>query len=105
MWPFSHRSKNAKAEAAVAVLGEAKAAVAERWLYFRKAMPFKDNVPLIDIITAFAMPMFEGLRRNLPPLRHAPDAVLLVIVAKGIEQSGTHSRAEIEAALGTPLPD
>jgi hypothetical protein len=86
-------------------LDGATAFAADKWLYFTKTLPFKDDVSFLDRIICFLPPAFEGLRKNFPALRQAPEAVLLLIVAKGIEFSGTHSRAELEAALGVPMPD
>jgi hypothetical protein len=78
---------------------------AEKWIYFCESLRFREDVPLHDRITAFYVPFSDGARSNVAALRYAPDAVLLLIVAKGIERSGTHSRPEIERALGLTLPD
>lgn len=79
--------------------------VADKWLYFSKPFAFKYDFVLRDRIAAFSFPMFEILRKNVLPLRKSPDAILLIVVAKGIEKSGMHTRVEIEGALGAPLPD
>lgn len=103
MWPF--KKKKSEADEAVAVLPQTIEIVAGKWVYFCKSLPFKEDVPLIERITAFSVPMFEGIRKNVPALRKAPDALLLIIVAKGVEKSGTHTREQIEEALGAPLPE
>lgn len=90
------------AERAKAVLGDAIAITAEKWLFFTQSMEFKHDVPLADRIGAFSVPMYEGLRKNIPLLKDAPEPLLLRIVAKGIEKSGTHSPTEIEQAIGAP---
>lgn len=102
MWPFKRKSK---ADATLAVMDQAIAFAADKWSYFTKAMPFKADVPLKDRISMFLVPATEGLKNNYPALRSAPDAIFLLIVAKGIEKSGTHTRVQIEAGLGVQLPD
>ncbi len=89
----------------IAVLDDTIDIVADKWLYFSKTLAFKEDVVLRDRIAAFYFPMFEGLRKNVLPLRKSPDAILLIVVAKGIEKSGMQTRGEIEEALGAPLPD
>lgn len=93
------------AEAAIEVMDDTIFIAAEKWLHFCRTIPFKQDVPLADRIAAFAFPFMEGARQNVPALREAPDAFLMLIVAKGVEKSGTHARAEIEEALGVTLPD
>lgn len=109
MFGFGKRKAKAeahsKADATIAVMDDAIRLAAERWTYFCDTLPFRKDVALVDRITAFMFPFMEGARKSLPALRDAPDAVLLVIVAKGIERSRTHSRTQIEEALGLPLPD
>jgi hypothetical protein len=102
VWPFKKKSK---ADAVIDVLDSSINFAADKWLYFIKALPFKDDVTLRQKVSMFMTPVGEGLRSNFPALRQANDAILLMIVAKGIEYSGTHSRAELEAALGLPMPD
>lgn len=84
---------------------DAVAVATEKWLYFTGTFVFKEDVPLTQRIHLFSNPMFEGLRNNFPALAKAPPAVLLLIIAKGVQNSGTHTRAQIEQALGAPLPD
>ena len=103
MWPFRNRAK--EAEDAIAVFDDAVAVATEKWLYFTGTFVFKEDVPLTQRIHLFSNPMFEGLRNNFPALAKAPPAVLLLIIAKGVQNSGTHTRAQIEQALGAPLPD
>jgi hypothetical protein len=94
-----------EAERVYAVFDDAVAIAANKWLFFSKTLAFKDEVTLEERIQLFAMPMFEGLRTHFSPLAKAPAGVLLLICAKGVEKSGTHSRAEIEQALKVQLPD
>ena len=72
MWPFKRKTK---ADAALAVMDQAIAFTADKWSYFTKALPFKEDVPLKDRITAFLVPATEGLKNNFPALRSAPDAI------------------------------
>lgn len=103
MWPF--RKKATAADRTIEVWDDAIAHAAEQWINYSKVLVFKSEVGLRERIFAFSVPMFEGLKNKFPPLREAPDAVLLLLVAKCIEKSGTHSRSQIETALGMPLPD
>jgi hypothetical protein len=73
--------------------------------YFLKVFVFKDDVGLREKISAFSTPAYQGLRNNFPPLKEAPESVLFLIVLKCIEKSGTHSRSQIETAIGIELPD
>ena len=103
MWPFGRKPTDA--DRAIAVFDDAIGKATEKWIFFSEAVNFKDEVPLGERIATFSIPMFDGLRANFPALQKAPDAVLLLIVAKEVEKSGTNSRDEIEQALGTTLPD
>ncbi|WP_298671317.1 hypothetical protein [uncultured Sphingomonas sp.] len=102
---FGFGKKQSKADAAIAVMPQAIEAASEKWRFFCEKLVFKAEVPLADRIASFTVPFFQGARQNIPALKEAPDAVLLLIVAKGIERSGTHTKAQIEQALGTRLPD
>ncbi len=68
-------------------------------------MKFRENVLLEDRIAAFIIPLFKGLKNNFTALQSAPEPILLLIAAKGVEASGTHSREEIEKALRCALPE
>ena len=102
---FGFGKKKSKADAAIAAMPQAIERAAEKWAYFCETLVFKAEVPLVARIGSFLVPFEEDVRKNMPALRDAPGAVILLVVAKGIERSGTHSRAEIEEALGFPLPD
>ena len=99
------RKKPSRADAAIAVMPEAIDFAADRWLYFCEQIIYKVDVPLMDRIAGFAVPAQQGIENNFPPLRNAPDGLLLMIIAMGVWKSGTHTREEIEAALGAQLPD
>lgn len=102
---FGFGRKRSKADATIAVMPQAIEAASEKWRFFCDQLVFTPEVLLVDRIASFSAPFFAGARQNIPALREAPDAVLLMIVAEGIERSGTHTRAEIEQALGTRFPD
>jgi hypothetical protein len=97
--------RRSKADAAVEAFRPAIQFASEKWAYYCEMLPFRADVPLADRINGFMMPFEEGLAANFPAFRNAPPGVALLIAAKGIELSGSHSRAEIEEALGVPLPD
>ena len=88
----------------MAAMPELVELVSEKWLSFSRALAFKEGTPLIDKITAFAIPAIDGLRKN-PEFRNVPESMLLLTVAFGIVKSGTHTKEEVESALGTKMPD
>ena len=102
---FGFGKKKSKADVAIAAMPQAIDRAAEKWAYFCETLVFKAEVPLATRIGSFLVPFKEGVRKNMPVLRDAPGAFILLVVARGIERSGTHSRAEIEEALGFPLCD
>lgn len=102
---FGFRKKQPKADAALAVMDDAVEIAAEKWRFFCDKLPFRETVRLADRIASFSVPFNEGARANIAAFKDAPDTFLLLVVALGVERSGTHSRAEIEQALGVPLPD
>ncbi len=102
MWPF--RRKRSGAEAAKAVMDDAISLASERWLYFCQSVVFRDEVPLVDRVAAFHVPFEEGLRRTFPQLTGGGSGLALIVTVLGIEQSGTHSRDELEKAFDMPLP-
>ena len=101
MWPFK---KESAADKAIENLIPAIELASNQWLSFCQRMPFKEGVPLEDRVLAFLIPFTEGLRAKIPALKSSPDAFILLVVAKGVEASGTHSTAEIEQALKIRLP-
>lgn len=103
MWPFTRKSSS-KADAALAIMDEVVEIAAIKWKQFIHTMPFKADVPLVDRIAAFQIPFEEGLFENRPEFRRGGSGFALLITAYGIEASGTHSRPEIEQALGLTMP-
>ena len=103
MWRF--KKAKSRADEAIEVLPTLIENAAGKWRDFDEAFKFKDGVSLANRIWLFMTPFSEGVREHVPAMKDAPDGLLLLIVAKGVEQSGTHSRAEIEEALGVSLPD
>ncbi|HEY5722555.1 MAG TPA: hypothetical protein VIT45_09565 [Allosphingosinicella sp.] len=78
---------------------------AEKWLFFTESLVFKPEVSLRYRLRSFAIPAKQGLQNNFAALKSAPDALLFMVVAMGVWKSGTHSREEVETALGAQLPD
>jgi hypothetical protein len=101
MWPF--RKKSAQ-ETASAIMDEAIDLAAERWRVFTRSVVMKSDVGLRDRIGIFARSFEPSLKSKYPPLASASDSVLLLIIAKGVEESRTFSRQDIEDALGITLP-
>ncbi len=101
-WPVRRRSW--EAGRLDDVMEEAVAFSAERWVGYCEIMDFAGDVPLNARIGGFMVSASDGLIQNFPSLKRVPDTVILLILARGIEASGTHARDEIEAALKTKLP-
>lgn len=98
MWPF--RKKKSQADLAVEWMPKAIDAAAEKWLIFQN-LPLKNDVTLQDKIYMFSLPLAKGLKQ-WEAFRNSPEELFLLIAAKGVEKSGTHSNNEIAAALGMP---
>lgn len=96
--------RKSKADAVIEIMDDVIAIAAQKWLTFCEQLPFKEDVPLVDRISAFGFPLMQGAREKVPALREAPDGVLLLIVAMGVDRSGTHTKALIEEALGISWP-
>ena len=96
--------KKSQAHETIEIMDDAIQFAATKWVYFIETMPFKESAPLKEKIFIFFVPATEGLKNSFPALKNAPEAILLMIVAKGVELSGTHTKEQIEGALGLPLP-
>ena len=103
MWPFN--SKKNRIDAVLAIMDTATEFASEKWLLFCETLKFGDGVSLTDRIAFFMVPAEQGLQNNFPALRKVPGGIIALIVAKGIQRSGTHTTSEIEQALGATLPD
>jgi len=82
----------------------AVALAAERWLSFAAQSGLAGNINLRDRVAFFWSGFREALERRYPALRGPADALLLLIIAQGIEASGLESRRMIELQLGIILP-
>jgi len=84
------------------ILEEAIAYVAEDWPLFAATIP--SNIAFRDKVTFFAQRVTPALVRRFPNLRAASEQVMLLVLVKGIEQSGCVPRHRIERDLGVLLP-
>lgn len=98
MWPF--KRKKTEADVAIEWMPYAIQVASQKWLDFQ-ALPLTPNFPLEDRIYAFSIPLGEGLKQ-WAAFKKADDPFFLLIAAKGVEKSGTHSAEEIAAALQLP---
>ena len=101
---FGRKQKQGKADDTLEIMDEAIRFSSEKWLFFNRSLQFNESVGLYERIMTFMVPATEGLKKNFNTLQTAPEPIYLIIIAKGIELSGTHSKEEIENALGVPLP-
>ena len=102
MWPF--RKRPARKADALAIIDEAIDFAAERWTFFSRSVAIRPGTGLRERIGLFARSVHASLHARHPALAAAPDEVILLIIAKGVEQSGLVPRGEIERALGILLP-
>jgi len=84
------------------ILDEAIAYVAEDWPLFDATLP--SNITLRDKVTFFAQRVKPALVARFPDLIAATEQVMLLVLVKGIEQSGRVPRHRIERDLGILLP-
>jgi len=103
MWPFRTRRPIRQSDAR-ATIDDAIRFTAHRWCAFSRSIALPPETNLRDRIGIFARSLDASLHGRFPSLAAAPDQVMLLIIAKGIEQSGLLARAEIERALGIILP-
>ncbi len=102
MWPF--RKKRSPQADTTAIIDEAILFAAERWHAFSRSVPVRPGTSLRERVGLFARSLEKSLHARHPQLAAAPDEVIVLIVAKGVEQSGTVPRDEIERELGILLP-
>jgi hypothetical protein len=60
-----------------------------KWLYFCKALVFKEGVPLSTRIASFIPPAREGVANNFPAYRDAPMELILSMVSVAVIEGGT----------------
>ena len=100
MWPF--KKKQNSSEAAVEWMPRAIEVASQKWQEF-DSQPFAAKMPLDEKIFRFSEGLGLGLKQ-WSAFKASPDSLMLLIAAKGVEQSRTYLRIEIETALGFPLP-
>jgi hypothetical protein len=98
----SDNAEPSDADQVIGILPDAIAFASQKWIFFVDEVPLLDS-SLYNKITMFSVPAIEGLKNNFPVLK-SDEALCMMIIAKGIEESGSYSREEIESALGVNLP-
>lgn len=84
------------------ILELAIAYASEDWPQFEATVPA--NLHLRDKVTFFAQRVRPALVARFPEMIAATEQVMLLVLAKGIEQSGSVPRRRIERDLGILLP-
>lgn len=99
MWPFTR--KRTPEELAI---DRATELAATAWRHFCDTSPLPPNIHIRDRIAFFTPDFRRSLSRRFPSLSETADEILLLIIARGVEKSGTHDRRHIERGLGIVLP-
>ena len=100
MWTFLRRPAPTLDRA----MDEAVSFAAKEWLHFRNKGGIPANIHLRDQVAFFAPDFVAKLGRHFPALRNAPNELILLLIAQGIEASGFQVRRKIELSLGITLP-
>lgn len=100
MWPFT-RKKDTTIDAAVS---QAIKLAASEWQAFCATSGMASNINLRDRVPFFAGDFRRKMIERLPMLKFAPEQLVLLIIAEGIDQSGLETRSMIELQLGIVLP-
>jgi hypothetical protein len=103
MWPFRAASAEPRQNASTTI-DDAILFAAQRWCTFSGALALPAEMTLRERIGMFARAVDQSLHGRFPALIAAPEQVILLIIAKGVEQSGLIARCEIERELGIILP-
>jgi hypothetical protein len=80
-------------------VAEAENDIRESWLFFLNKMKFKDDVLLADQLEAFTYPTKVLIENRHPAVAAAPAEVFRLILLNAVISSGSHSPAEINAAI------
>lgn len=99
MWPF--RKKETQSARLERECREACSIIAQKWLTFSQ-LQFKDGVPLSERILIFMEPAMDGVLTAKPSLAALQAEIVMLILANGIVEAGTHSALEVQDALGIP---
>src|SRR6478736_6153707 len=99
MWTFLRRPAATLDRA----MDEAVSFAAKEWITFRNTGRIPANIHLRDQVAFFAPDFVAKLARRFPSLRNAPNELILLLIAQGIEASGSLARRKIELSLGIIL--
>ena len=102
MWPF--RKQRRDADDSLKTIDQAIDFVAQRWRSFIGAVKLPAELGLRERVAMFARSIDPSLHSRFTSLVAAPEEVMLLIIAKGVEQSGVERRQDIERELGILLP-
>ncbi|HUE78692.1 MAG TPA: hypothetical protein VMN38_03585 [Sphingomicrobium sp.] len=100
MWPF--KRKKSEADMAIEWMPRAIGVAAHKWIEF-ESQPFAQEMDLEQKLFLFTEGLGTGLKQ-WQAFKGGPDALFLLIAAKGIERSRTHLRLELEAVLKFAIP-
>lgn len=100
MWPFTRR----KDKAIDTAVSQAISLAASEWQAFCATSGMASNINLRDRVPFFAGDFRRKMIERFPELKFAPEQLVLLIIAQGINLSGLEARGMIELQLGIVLP-
>jgi len=105
---FTQKKEKTETEKVLEIVSPAVMWCASSWTEFYQSMKadFGKEIKLTSSLFSTVLEnMSLRLKNDYPILDSKEGEVMIaVIVAKGIEVSGTHSKEEIEKVTGTPIP-
>jgi hypothetical protein len=104
---FTQKKEKTESEKVLEIFGPAVTWAASSWTVFHQSMTMISGVEIkLDSLFPLALEkMSTRLKVDFPILDSKEGEVMIaVIVAKGIEISGTHSKEEVEKVTGTESP-
>ena len=100
---FKKKKANTKPVISTALLEEHMNAAIDslqnKWIYFNQELPFKEEVPLEEIMECFVAPAREYVVSAYPEFSDAPNHLIWTMVFTAVLESKTHSKEVVNIAI------
>jgi hypothetical protein len=73
--------------------------ISDKWLSYNRALKFKPDIPLSDIIEGFSIPMHEFVSKTYPLIYAAGPALFWMVIFRGIQQTRIPSLEAVNHAI------